>query len=73
MTYRTDGTDEIDYVESSICGSSPQRGSKNESLFVLTCYRTYDSRFFDRLRDLPYGVGLLVLAAKWSPQAFLGG
>ena len=61
MTYRTDETDEIaDQVRNEV------------SLLVLTCYRPNDSRPFDRLRDLPYGVGLLVLAAEWSPQAFLG-
>ena len=55
MTYRTDETDEItDQVRNEV------------SLLVLTCYRPYDSRPFDRLRDLPYGVRLLVLAAKVS-------
>ena len=52
MTYRTDETDEItDQVRNEV------------SLLVLTCYRPNDSRPFDRLRDLPYGVRLLVLAA----------
>ena len=62
MTYRTDETDEIaDQVRNEV------------SLLVLTCYRTYDSRPFDKLRRLLYGVRLLALAAERNPQAFLGG
>ena len=43
---------------------------------VLSYLRQLAIRPFDRLRGLegfPYGVRLLVLAAEWSPQAFLGG
>ena len=50
---------------------------------VLTCLRQSGIRPFDAstgsatagsgTSGFPYGVRLLVLAAEWSPQAFLGG